>query len=174
MKNIAYIGSWKHFVFVFVCVWVSLSLYLSFCKSSSRPMSSPDDKLSENIWFVWSKTSNGGDKWKCHAWGHTYRHTYIHTCEYRARILWKQNSQYKKGRLHNIFAYVTVTNLMGFPQCNLKSTLKDDDIQCFVCLICTFRFFTDCPSFSYQRDFLSSSFEDCFILWMASVHCNSP
>ena len=35
MKNIAYIGSWKHFVFVFVCVLVSLSLYLSFCKSLS-------------------------------------------------------------------------------------------------------------------------------------------
>ena len=30
MKNIAYIGSWKHFVFVFVYVWVSLSLYLFF------------------------------------------------------------------------------------------------------------------------------------------------
>ena len=33
-KKIAYIGSWKHFVFVFVCV--SLSLYLSFCKSPSH------------------------------------------------------------------------------------------------------------------------------------------
>ena len=60
MKNIAYIGSWKHFVFVFVCVWVSLSLYLSSCKSSSRSMSSPDDKLSENIWFAWSRISYGG------------------------------------------------------------------------------------------------------------------
>ena len=48
-KNIAYIGSWKHFVFVFVfvCVCVSLSLYLSFCKYSSRSLSSPDDKVSE-------------------------------------------------------------------------------------------------------------------------------
>ena len=63
--NIAYIGSWKHFVFVFVCVCVSLSLYLSFCKSSSRSLSSPDDKLSEIIWFVWSKTSFDGDKWRC-------------------------------------------------------------------------------------------------------------
>ena len=46
--NIAYIGSWKHFVFVFVRVCVSLSLYLSFCKYLSPSMSSPDDKLSEN------------------------------------------------------------------------------------------------------------------------------
>ena len=30
MKNIAYIGSWKHIVFVFVCLWASLSLYWSF------------------------------------------------------------------------------------------------------------------------------------------------
>ena len=57
-KNIAYIGPWKHFVFVCVCV----SLYLSFCKSSSRSLSSPDDKLLENIWFVWSRTSHRGDK----------------------------------------------------------------------------------------------------------------
>ena len=34
-----------------------LSLYLSFCKSLSRSLSSSDDKLSENIWFVWSRTS---------------------------------------------------------------------------------------------------------------------
>ena len=49
--NTAYIGSWKHFVFVFVCVCVSLSLSLSFCKYLSRSLSSPDDKLSENIYF---------------------------------------------------------------------------------------------------------------------------
>ena len=60
------IGSRKHFLFVFVCVCVSLSLFLSFCKSSSLSMPSPDDKLSENIWFVWSKTSYDGDKWRCH------------------------------------------------------------------------------------------------------------
>ena len=45
---------------------MSLSLYLSFCKSSSQSMSSPDDKLSENIWLAWSRTSYGGDKWRCH------------------------------------------------------------------------------------------------------------
>ena len=28
--------------------------------------SSPDDKLSENIWFVWFKTSYDGDKWRCY------------------------------------------------------------------------------------------------------------
>ena len=38
-KNIAYIGSWKHFVFVFVCAYVSLSLHLSFSKPAV--MSSP-------------------------------------------------------------------------------------------------------------------------------------
>ena len=45
---------------------VSLSLYLSFCNSSSQSLSSPDDELSENIWFVWSRTSYSGDKWRCH------------------------------------------------------------------------------------------------------------
>ena len=60
-KNIAYIGSWKHSVFVFVCVCVSLS----FCMSSSWSLSSLDNKLTENIWFVWSRTSYSGDKWRC-------------------------------------------------------------------------------------------------------------
>ena len=45
---------------------MSLSLYLYFCKYSSWSLSSPDDKLSENIRFVWSKTSYDGDKWRCH------------------------------------------------------------------------------------------------------------
>ena len=64
-KILACIGYWKNVVFVFVCV----SLYLCFCKSSSWSLwllSSPDDKLSENIWFLWSKTSHDGDKWRCH------------------------------------------------------------------------------------------------------------
>ena len=26
-------------------------------------MSSPDDKISENMWFVWSRTLYSGDKW---------------------------------------------------------------------------------------------------------------
>ena len=42
------------------CVCVSLS----FCKSSSWSLSSPDDKLSANIW--WSLTSYSGDKCKCY------------------------------------------------------------------------------------------------------------
>ena len=66
MKNIAYIGSWKHFVFVFVCVLVSLSLYLSFCKSLSWSLSSPDDRLIENILFAWTRTLYNGDRWRCH------------------------------------------------------------------------------------------------------------
>ena len=84
MKNIAYNESCKHFVFVFVYVWVSLSLYLSSCKSLSQSMSSPDDKLSENIWFAWSRTSYGGDNGDV-TLGHTRTET--HTCEYRAKIL---------------------------------------------------------------------------------------
>ena len=41
---------------------MSLPLYLSFCKYSSRSLLSPDDKLSVNIW---SKTWYDGDKWRC-------------------------------------------------------------------------------------------------------------
>ena len=62
-------------------------------------MSSPGDKLSENIWFVWSKTSYGGDIWKCHAWSRTDTRTDGHTCEYRAIILWNVN------RIRNMLSY---------------------------------------------------------------------
>ena len=48
-------------------------------------MSSPDDKLSENIWFVWSRKSHGGDKWRCyHGDRQTDRRTDGQTSEYRA------------------------------------------------------------------------------------------
>ena len=47
LKNIAYIGSWKHFVLVFVCVCESLSFFMS----SSWQLSLPDDEISENIWL---------------------------------------------------------------------------------------------------------------------------
>ena len=30
-----------------------------------------DHILTENIWFVWSKTSDSGDKWRCHRCGTT-------------------------------------------------------------------------------------------------------
>merc|ERR1712015_9873 len=33
---------------------------------STMSVSSPDDKLSEDIWFVWFKTSHDGDKWRCY------------------------------------------------------------------------------------------------------------
>ena len=36
---------------------LSLSFYSSFCKSLFWSSLSPDDKRSENIWFVWSRRS---------------------------------------------------------------------------------------------------------------------
>ena len=41
---------------------MSLYFYLSFRKSSSWSLLSPDDKLSENIWLIWSRTSYTGNK----------------------------------------------------------------------------------------------------------------
>ena len=51
---------------------LSLSLYLSLCVSLSLYLSwmllthCRDHFLTENIWFVWSRTSYSGDKWRCH------------------------------------------------------------------------------------------------------------
>ena len=47
-------------------------------------MDSGRHKISENIWFVWSKMSNSGDMEGCHACARTDART---ECEDRARIL---------------------------------------------------------------------------------------
>ena len=55
---------------------IGSTLYLSlsvsfFCKSASWSLSSPDTKLSENIWFVWSRASYSVGKWRCYHAGQT-------------------------------------------------------------------------------------------------------
>ena len=56
-----------HWVLEALCICLcQLCVSLSFCKYLSRSLSSPDDKLSENICFVWPKTSYDGDKWRCY------------------------------------------------------------------------------------------------------------
>ena len=55
--------------------FLSLSLYLSLCVSLSLYLSwvllthCQDHILTENIWFVWSRTSYSGDKWRCYRCG---------------------------------------------------------------------------------------------------------
>ena len=52
-----------------------MSLYLSLCVSLSLYLSwmllthCQDRILTENIWFVWSRTSYSGDKWRCYRCG---------------------------------------------------------------------------------------------------------
>ena len=53
----------------------SLTLYLSLCVCLSLYLSSmllthcQDHILTENIWFVWSRTADSGDKWRCYRCG---------------------------------------------------------------------------------------------------------
>ena len=56
-------GSWWVWWVLWVCVgdgWVV-----------SGSVDSGSHKLSENVWFVWSKTSYSGEKWRCHRSGRT-------------------------------------------------------------------------------------------------------
>ena len=80
-KNIQYIGSRKHFVFVCVCVG------LSFCKSSSRALSPPDDKLTENIQGVPKKMSHSVLKLKSVVEVRFYFSTCVSESEFRARSI---------------------------------------------------------------------------------------
>ena len=98
-KNIAHDGSFQHFcvclcLCIFLCLvmlhriskslnedfhlesfLLSLFLYLSLCVYLSLYLSlmllkhCQDDILTENIWFIWSKTSHSGDKWRCYRCG---------------------------------------------------------------------------------------------------------
>ena len=64
-----------HEAFLLGSFLLSLSLYLSLCVSLSLYLSwmllthCQDHTLTENIWFVWSRTSYSGDKWRCHRCG---------------------------------------------------------------------------------------------------------
>ena len=78
---------------------MSLSLYLSFCKSSSQSLSSPDDKLSKNIWCVWSRTSYGVDKWRCH---HADGRTIEQTSESATQSV---DTGYCETEFHNIYIF---------------------------------------------------------------------
>ena len=61
--------------------FLSLSLYLALCVSLSLYLSwmllthCQDHILAENIWFVWSRTADSGDKWRCYRCGTYGRQT---------------------------------------------------------------------------------------------------
>ena len=56
-------------LFVYLCVCVFVFVYLCIRHLAISVLISLDQVLSENIWFVWSKPSNSGDKWRCHQGG---------------------------------------------------------------------------------------------------------
>ena len=72
-----------------------------------------DHISTENIWFVWSKTSYSGDKWRCHGCGTT---TNERTREDSALSQWtvgKLSDQlYVCKNLVKLFVYVSYKNLM--------------------------------------------------------------
>ena len=121
----------------------SFSLYLSLRVSLSLYLSSmllthcQDHNLTENIWFVWSRTSYSGDKRRCHRCG-TYGHTDDkQTREDRATQpmdagwlsfaislkTWElvRNdlfSQYKDEQQNTIYTVVTmISNIFVLPSC---------------------------------------------------------
>ena len=55
-------------------------------------------KLSENVWFVWSKASYSGDKWRCHRCGtgrtSEYRTTQLLICEKLSLAMFSENKKY--------------------------------------------------------------------------------
>ena len=71
---------------LYLCICVFLFVYLCIRHLVISVLISLDQELSENIWFVWPKTSYSGENVGCHACGQ--RTTDGRTeCEDRARIL---------------------------------------------------------------------------------------
>ena len=58
-----------HMLYLYICVFV----FVYFCMRHLviTVLISLDQELSDNVWFVWSKTSDSGDKWRCHDAGRT-------------------------------------------------------------------------------------------------------
>ena len=57
----------RHMLYLCICVFVFV--YLCMRHFVISVLISLDQELSENIRFVWSKTSYSGDKWRCHHGG---------------------------------------------------------------------------------------------------------
>merc|ERR1712218_142746 len=68
-KNIPHVGSFWHCGLCCICVFVFV--YLCMRHLVISVLISLDQELSENIWFVWSKTSYCGENVGCHACGRT-------------------------------------------------------------------------------------------------------
>ena len=66
----------------------------SLCGATLRALFHDANKLSENIWFVWSRMSYSGDMDGCHARGQ--RTTDGQRNMKIGLEFWKQNSQYDK------------------------------------------------------------------------------
>ena len=54
-------GTLSYAVFVYLCICVFVFVYLSMRHLVISVLISWDQELSENIWFVWPKTSYSGD-----------------------------------------------------------------------------------------------------------------
>ena len=77
---------------LYLCICVFVFVYLCMRHLVISVLISLDQELSENIWFVWSKTSYCGENVGCHACGRTtdgQRNVKIEL------EFWKQNSQYE-------------------------------------------------------------------------------
>ena len=62
-------GTFLYAVCVYLCICVSVFVYLCMRHLVISVLISLDQALSENIWFVWSKSSFSGDKKGCDARG---------------------------------------------------------------------------------------------------------
>ena len=54
---------------MYLCICICVFVYLCMRHLVISVLISLDQELSENVWFVWSKTSYSGDKWRCHRCG---------------------------------------------------------------------------------------------------------
>ena len=80
---------------LYLCICVFVFVYLCMRHLVISVLISLDQELSENIWFVWSKTSYCGENVGCHACG---RRTDNGRRNVKIELeFWKQNSQNSKS-----------------------------------------------------------------------------
>ena len=92
---------------LYFCIYVFVFVYLQVRHPKTLFLRSSYHHLSENIWFVWSKTSYSGDRRRCFQAGQTNKQT---TMEDRAT----QPLGCWKAELRNIAHVMSICN---FDQC---------------------------------------------------------
>ena len=99
-------------IFAYLCICVFVFVYLQVRHPGTLFLRSLYHHLSENIWFVWSKTSYSGDKRRCHGCGTNERQTNDRHLKIELLSQWKLEAEFCKKKILNTDKIIKTKILM--------------------------------------------------------------